>query len=98
MRNRRWIRFQLVQTRVSQIRNLARSQNETERAVALQEQRVKFGEWQVELYSDRWENGEIIILELIRSQNDLENSKVQVVNQKTTYMELLAEYRFAVGR
>ena len=47
---------------------------------------------------DRWENGEIDILEYIRSQNGLEDSRVQLINLKTSYMELLAEYLFEVGK
>lgn len=81
-----------------EIRSLAWQLEETERSIALQAERVRVGERLVELYRDRYENGEIDILEYIRSENDLEGSRVDLVRQKTTYMELLAAYRFAVGR
>ena len=55
-------------------------------------------ETRLELYDDRWQNGEIDILEFIRSQNDLESSRIQLINLQTTYMELLGEYDFTVGR
>ena len=64
----------------------------------LQGERVALEAHRVALYADRWENGEIDILEYIRSQNDLENNKIQLINHKTTYMELLSEYRFESGR
>jgi len=38
------------------------------------------------------------ILEFIRSQNDLENNRIQLINQRTTYLDLLGEYMFAVGK
>ena len=52
----------------------------------------------MDLYQDRWENGEIGILEYVRSQNELENAGTQLILQKTSHMELLAQYTFAVGR
>ena len=86
--------YSTEQNREQVVRSLVRRLSEARIAVTLQEQRVKLGNRRLELFTDRWENGEIDILELIRSQNDLENDKVQLVNLKTTYMELLAEYEF----
>jgi outer membrane protein TolC len=86
------------QAKVRQIRDLARRLRETEQLVELQKQKVDVAELRAELYRDRWQNGEIDILEYIRSQNDLENSRIQLINQQTTYMDLLGEYTFTVGR
>jgi outer membrane protein TolC len=71
---------------------------EAEQSIVLQEERVRVLEQQLRLYLDRWENGEINILEYIRSQNNLEDARVQLVTQQSRYMELLAEYDFNVGR
>ena len=59
---------------------------------------MKLGEGRAEIYADRWENGEIDILEYIRSQNDLENSRIELIRLKTTYMELVGAYQFTTGR
>ncbi|MBQ9445335.1 MAG: TolC family protein, partial [Victivallales bacterium] len=53
---------------------------------------------QVELYRDTWENGEIDILELVRTQTDLENSYVDLSDSKINYLELLANYMFLIGK
>ncbi len=90
--------FMEEQAKTRQIRDLSRKLKEAARLVRLQEQRVKLGERQMELYKDRWDNGEIDILEYIRSQNDVENSRIQLVNQKTAYLELLSQYIFVVGK
>jgi len=90
--------FDTVQDVRKSIESLALRVEEARKSVALQEERVKVLEQQLRLYQDRWENGEINILEYIRSQNDLENARVQLVSQQTRYMELLAEYDFATGR
>ena len=90
--------FIVFQNKAQRLRELDRQLQETKRSVELQEQRVELVTRQVELFSDRWENGEIDILELIRSQNDLENTKVELISLKSRYMELLAEYEFAAGR
>lgn len=71
---------------------------EAERSVGLQEERVEVLEQQLRLFQDRWENGEIGILEYIRSQNTFEDAQVQLITQQLRYLELLAEYRFNVGR
>lgn len=88
----------LMEAKAKRIRSIGRTLAETAKLVRLQEDRVKFGERRVDLYRDRWENGEIDILEYIRSQNDLENSRIQLINLKTAYMERLGEYFFTVGK
>ena len=74
--------------------DLARRLDESARLIDLQDKRVELGVRLAEIYRDRWENGEIDILEYVRSQNDLENSKIQLVNLKSSYMALLAQYQF----
>lgn len=91
-------RYILRQNKMRTLRELQRTIEETGKAVVIQEQRITLSERQLELYKDRWENGEIDILEYIRSQNSLEDSKVRLINLKTTYMELLSEYLFEVGK
>lgn len=80
------------------IENLYSRVLEAERSVGLQEERVEVLEQQLRLFQDRWENGEIGILEYIRSQNSFEDAQVQRLTQQLRYLELLAEYRFSVGR
>lgn len=89
--------YNTLLAREQTIRSLARQLDEARAALDLQEQRVEIGALRLELFNDRWENGEIDILEYIRSQNDLENSKVQLINLKTSYMELLAQFEFDTG-
>ena len=88
----------LEQEKAKKIRDLVRRLDEALKLIRLQEARVKLGIRRVELYLDRWEIGEIDILEYIRSQDSLENSRIELINHKTTYMELLGEYKFTVGR
>jgi len=88
----------LKQAKVKSLRDLARRISETQRLVELQEVKIKVADRRSELYADRWQNGDIDILEYIRSQNDLENSRIQLINLQTTYMDLLGEYEFNVGR
>jgi outer membrane protein TolC len=90
--------FALSQSKGQRLRELDRQIVETGRSIELQDQRIALVTRQVELFSDRWENGEIDILELVRSQNDLENSKVELISLKARYMELVAQYEFAAGR
>jgi outer membrane protein TolC len=84
--------------KAKKLRDLGDRLEEALRLVHLQEQSVELGEFQHALYKDRWENGDIDILEYVRSQNDLENSKIQLINSKTSYMELLGEYDYETGR
>jgi len=90
--------FSLKQAKVRTLLDLSRRLAEVEQSIELQENRLDLVEFQVELFQDRWENGEIDILELVRSQNTLEDTKVELVNLKVQYLELLAEYFFEVGR
>lgn len=90
--------FEAVRDVEKEIKSLGLRLAEAERTVELQAERVEVLERQLRLFQDRWENGEINILEFIRSQNDLENARVRLVAQQTRYLELLAEYDFAAGR
>jgi outer membrane protein TolC len=90
--------FEAQQNLEQQIKSTAVRVMEAERAVELQIERVAVLEQQFRLYQDRWENGEINILEFIRSQNDLENARVQLVTEQTQYLELRAEYDFNIGK
>lgn len=90
--------FILTQKRTAQLLDLDRNLRELARSIELQEQRIGLVTRQVELYRDRYDNGEIDILEFIRSQNDLEDSKVGLIELQTTYMETLANYNFQAGR
>ncbi|MCK5803942.1 MAG: TolC family protein [Lentisphaeria bacterium] len=78
--------------------DLSRQLDERARNIDLQRRKIALVTRQVELYVDRYENGEIDILEFIRSQNDLENAKVESIKLETSYMELLASYYYEVGR
>ena len=84
--------------REREVRNLGRRLDESAELVRLQQEQVKLGEGRAEIYADRWENGEIDILEYIRSQNDLENSRIELIRLKTAYMELVGEHQFTTGR
>jgi outer membrane protein len=88
----------LTQTKHRRLQELDRLLRENAQSISIQERRIELVTWQVELYADRWENGEIDILEFVRSQNDLENNKVDLINLKATYMSLLAEYIYQIGQ
>lgn len=88
----------LRQNKFRSLRGIARDLEETEKSITIQEQRIALNETQIELYKDRWENGEIDILEYIRSQNNLESSRVQLIRLKTNYMNLVNRYNFEVGK
>jgi len=90
--------FILKQKRLVLLSDLSRQLDEKATSVALQQQRIDLVTRQVELYRDRYENGEIDVLEFIRSQNDLESSKVELIRHQTEYMERLANYSFQTGR
>ena len=90
--------YTLEQQKSKEIRDLGRRLDEALRLVRLQEEKMAINQRRVELYSDRWQNGEIDILEYIRSQNDLENTRIRLITQKTAYMELLSQYRFSIGK
>lgn len=88
----------LTQEKSRKLKDLHRKLLQTEQSIELQDQRVSFTEKQVALFQDRWANGEIDILELVRSQNSLEDAKVNLINLKAEYLDLVAEYKFEVGR
>jgi outer membrane protein TolC len=88
----------LRESRTADLRDLARRLEETLRSVRLREQGLEVAQRRVDLYADRWENGEIDILEYQRSQNNYEDSRIDLINLKMTYMERLAEYAYEVGR
>ncbi len=90
--------FILDQNLVADLTDYHRRIDEAAIAVRHREQLCKLQERKQELYSDRWENGEIDILELVRAQTDLEDSQVSLVNQKISYLQLVANYLYTVGR
>jgi len=89
--------FQAQQTLKKSLRDLIAEIEEVERSIKLQEQALEASQLGLNLFKDRWENGEISILEYIRSQNTYRNRQVQIIQQKTNYMSLLAEYEYLVG-
>lgn len=91
-------RYILRQDKFRLLRGLARDIEQTALSVTIQEQRIELNQTLIELYKDRWENGEIDILEYIRSQNNLESSRVQLIRLKTNYMDLVNRYLFEVGK
>ena len=90
--------YDLTQRKMLELRNLDRELVESMQRIHLAEERLKLQERSTALYADRWENGEIDILEYIRNQDALENSRVNLLRLNIEYIEKLAEYRFAVGR
>ena len=90
--------FILDQALAVELNGYHRRLMESEAAVKLQENLCDFYRKKEELYKDKWENGEIDILELVRTQTDLENAYVDLINRKISYMELVANYEYAVGR
>lgn len=89
--------FQSRQDLKKKLRDLMAEIKEIVRSIELQEQALEASELRLNLFKDRWENGEISILEYIRSQNTYRNRQVQIIQQKTQYMSLLAEYDYLVG-
>ena len=81
-----------------QIRDLLRNLDEAVARIRLAEERLQARERLVALYQDRYDNGEIDILELVRAQDDFESAKVTLLRARITYLEVLADYRFTVGR
>lgn len=80
------------------LRRLHRNILESIEALNLQEETVKLEQFRVELYRDRWQEGQINILEMVRSEGDLENSKVNLVSRRLQYIRSVENYHFAVGR
>lgn len=89
--------YQAQQDLKKKLRDLIAEINETGRSIQLQEEALDASELRLNLFKDRWENGEISILEYIRSQNTYRNRQVQIIQQKTEYMSLLADYDYLVG-
>ena len=87
----------LYNDRLQSLRSLERALNELNTSIQVQIQEIKFNEEQVELYKDRWESGKMAILEYLRSQNRLEDSRIQLINLQTNYMETLQNYLFDTG-
>jgi outer membrane protein TolC len=87
----------LLRERETTLRSFARRLDEALRQVEIGRQSLDVAARRAALYSDRWENGAIDILEYIRSQNDLEQSRVDLVDLEITYLETLADYRRVVG-
>ena len=90
--------FTLCQELARDMANTTRQLDEYQKAVKLQEFKCDLLKRKEELYRDRWENGEIDILELVRTQTDLEDSLVDLIGRKVSYMELLANYHYLIGR
>lgn len=90
--------FMLEQNKRYRLNDLDRMIRNKDASIRLQEQRNTLVARQVELYRDRWENGETSIIELIRSQNQLEESRARLIRLQMEYMSLLAEYRFETGK
>ncbi len=65
---------------------------ETERQIDVARQRLDIAIMRVELYKDKWDNGEIDILEYVRAQNTVEDCRIELINQETIYFDLLAAY------
>lgn len=84
--------------RTKELRDLSRRLDQAGKSIELERQQVKLQELRVEIYRERWNEGEIKILEVVRSEGDLENSRVNLVNQQIRYLEILEDYHFAVGR
>ena len=98
IRKQQWTDFQTRQEKIRIIIDLARELAELTQSIDLQKQRIEVGKRLVELYRDRYDNGEIGILEMIRSQNDDEQNSIELIDLETSYMALLARYHFEVGK
>ena len=90
--------FILDQALTNSLTSYHRRLKESAAAVELQEKLCDVQKRKAELYQDKWENGEIDILEVVRTQSDLEDSYVSLINKKITYLELLANYEYTMGK
>ncbi len=88
----------LKRERENLVRELARRVEQARQFVRLQEKRLAFAEQRAALYADRWENGEIDILEYVRSQNELQDNRAQLLSARMDYLERVARYQLEVGR
>ena len=87
--------LQLRQNQISlnrQVLDYARRLDETERQIDVARQRLDIALLRVELYKDKWDNGEIDILEYVRAQNAVEDGRIELINQETVYFDQLAAY------
>lgn len=80
------------------VTDLARRLDEARRQVDVGQARLQLAHTRARLYQDRWDNGEIDIIEYIRSQNEAEDSRVNLINEQISYLDLLATYRAIIGR
>lgn len=106
----RWLRATIAEERAQlqladaredkrrELRQLARDLEEAYARIELAEQRLAARGRLVELYQDRYDNGEIDILELVRSQDEHEGAKVALLDARLNYLSRRADYRFALGR
>ncbi|MFW5829853.1 MAG: TolC family protein, partial [Planctomycetota bacterium] len=93
----RWRWHDLHQGKRQELREAMRNLEEAVARIDLAEQRLQARERLVTLYQDRYDNGEIDILELLRAQDNFESAKVTLLEARITYLELLADYRYAIG-
>lgn len=90
------VRLALRQTEINLQRtviDLARRIDELKRQVEIDHARMGLMETRMRIYQDRWENGEIDIVEFIRSQNSVEDARVTLINDQMNYFDVLAQYR-----
>ncbi len=80
------------------VTDLARRLDELQRQVEIDHARMELMETRMRIYQDRWENGEIDIVEYIRSQNSVEDARVTLINDQMTYLDVLARYRNLTDR
>ena len=90
--------YDTTQSKLLELRGLNRELMELAQRIAIAEQKLKLQERSTALYADRYENGEIDILEYIRNQDALENERVSLLRLNIQYLEKFSEYQFAVGR
>lgn len=78
--------------------DLARRLDELKRQVAIDHARMDLMQTRMRIYQDRWENGEIDIVEYIRSQNSVEDARVTLINDQMNYLDVLARFRNLTDR
>lgn len=94
-------RIELQQIRISlqrDVTDLARRLNEAQRQVEIGQARLTLARTRARLYQDRWDNGEIDIIEYIRSQNEVEDGRVNLIDEQMSYLDLLASYHALIAR
>lgn len=88
----------IYQRKLLELRNLSRDREVLTRSLEIAQRRLAFQERSTALYADRYQNGEIDILEFIRNQDALENTRIDLLRQKIRYIEKVAEYNLAIGK